>query len=200
MTYVDQYYRMDPETDDVLANGRGLKTGMKILAGTPGLREAYKEDMSPSETYRYDKFNRWLTIDSDVHFFKKPHDILYVSFVALYEDGTKMPMHVAAFYPWLVKKDSIPNLPANNDDLIQAVLQQVQTAMRKQDAATYHGLSSGVSHSKELKDVAVQTANNIVEIFKETLVEGFMEILEDSKTSGKSMLDIILGDPEADGK
>jgi len=150
MTHVDKYYRMNPETDDVLANGNLLQKGMKVLVGDPNLRENYEDEMSLANKYRYDKFNRWSTIDSDVHFFKKPNDFVYVSFVALYEDGAKMPMHVATFYPWLIKKDTIPaveNILVSDTEAFNAGLKKVKNMQdagySMEEIAQVFGVSAG---------------------------------------------------------
>jgi hypothetical protein len=101
--FVDKYEEMNPETEDLLFDGRQLRNGMKVL---PDI--TYRADIVHMSSSRIrDKAmlrNRWCTVDN----LEIRNDINMVSFVGVYEDGTKRKHEHNIDIAWVVKKDSIP--------------------------------------------------------------------------------------------
>lgn len=102
--FVDQYYEMDPKTEDLLDNGSCLIDGMKVLIENPSLRQSVCEDMSAATTSVARITNRWTTIEN-VKIIGSS-----VSFIGIYEDGVKRKRRHNIQSAWLVKKDSIPRI------------------------------------------------------------------------------------------
>lgn len=97
-----KFYVMDPKTEDLLPNGKRLTNGMRVLAGSPDNRERIEKYETDWVMDRLLEQNRWCTV-SDL----EVGDTI-VSFVAVYEDGTKRLRVLGLYLPWLVKLDSIP--------------------------------------------------------------------------------------------
>lgn len=100
--FVDKYYEMDPETEDLLDNGTLVVDGMEVLVESPSLREEIHDRMSAADISKARMKNRWATVENS-----KIRDGI-LSFVALYEDGIKRKVVQQSDLAWLVKKDSIP--------------------------------------------------------------------------------------------
>lgn len=101
--FVDQYYRMDPETED-LFYGSELMDGMRVL--TASFRD--RADLRYADKGKGDaelalKRNRWCTVS------KYRTDDTEVSFIGIYDDGTKIIHTHSVTHGWLVKLDSIPD-------------------------------------------------------------------------------------------
>ena len=107
--FVDQYYEMDPETEDVLHNGTLVKDGMKILLEDPFLRERIKADMSATATSIARMSNRWCTVEGST-ITVDPSGRSFLAFVAVYEDGVKRKRTIPAGLAWIVKTDSVPRI------------------------------------------------------------------------------------------
>lgn len=115
----EQKYRdMQPETEDLLIDGRHLQNGMVVLIEAASIRA----DMSivastilsnPADLNRAKVFNRWCEV-SDV---KIDNAFGVVSFVATYPDGTKRKRNEPIDLAWFVKLDSLPKEEPSLGDL-----------------------------------------------------------------------------------
>lgn len=110
--FVDKYYEMDPETEDVLDNGSLIADGMMVLIESPTSRETIKENMTPFQISEARMSNRWCTVTGSkvVGYSSGP----MIEFVGIYEDGVKRKRATTVNLAWIVKKDSIPRI----DELI----------------------------------------------------------------------------------
>lgn len=106
--FVSKYYEIDPVTEDVLHNGTLVIDDMKVLIETSSIRVEIQANMTEGELYAARTYNRWATVtESKV---KTIHDQAVLTFVALYDDGTKRKITQDANLAWIVKKDSIPRI------------------------------------------------------------------------------------------
>lgn len=109
MTFVDKYYEMLPDHEDLVFDGTLLRDGMTVLVGD----ERFRQDTTDTGLTERQKelarrFNRWATI-SHVH-----SDGDYVAFMAVYDDKTKKKIVVDIAWPWLVKLGDGHNLYIND--------------------------------------------------------------------------------------
>lgn len=102
--YVDKYYEMDPESEDLLDNGSLVIDGMKVLIEDPDFRQNIYDGMTALEISNARMTNRWATVEKA----KLLGDRL--SFVGVYDDGIKRKVVREIALAWLVKKDSIPRI------------------------------------------------------------------------------------------
>lgn len=107
---VKKYYQMNPETEELLANGAYLQDGMTVLIEDPNKRVdlRYADKLSDWEAERALVNNRWAVI-SNVGLFRNDVNDLCVSFVATYEDSTQRHRKYHYSNPWLVKKGFVPD-------------------------------------------------------------------------------------------
>lgn len=112
--FVDKYYEMNPETDDLLFSGYDLANGMVVLTenykrridvskGFDALLEGYKPEAL--------KWNRWMTVSQ----LKINKGDQLVGFIAIYPDGTKRKVMLSVDDAWIVKVYSLP-ADAETDD------------------------------------------------------------------------------------
>jgi hypothetical protein len=116
--YVDKYFTMDPETDDLLSSGRELVPGMIVLLEGTNFRIDISdgiESLDAGDRYSVDKYNRWVYVLSP----SIDHESNMVIFVARYADGTKRQIHVSLNHAWFVKKDSKPYRPSDASHWVQ---------------------------------------------------------------------------------
>lgn len=97
-------YELDPETEDLLFDGSFLRDGMVVMVERPSIRiRNTKRDLIGFGCLEEaKKYNRWCRVE-DVYL----HDDETVSFIGVYEDGTKRKFRVDSSHAWFVKKDSI---------------------------------------------------------------------------------------------
>lgn len=108
--YVDRFYEMDPNTEDVLDNATLVVDGMKVLLENPVDRaEVPGPSATPDEISNARMWNRWATVTHS-KISASPDGAVEFSFVAVYEDGTKRKRFSRAKDAWLVKKDTIPRI------------------------------------------------------------------------------------------
>ncbi len=104
--YVDRFYEMDPEFDDILFSGAEVREGMVVLLEDCLLRA----DLSRDDIYNADRArecNRWCTVER-VEVKPRPDcSSALLRFLARYGDGTKRLRSYDISYAWIVKKDSI---------------------------------------------------------------------------------------------
>jgi hypothetical protein len=101
--FVDKFYRMNPETEDLITQSTGLREGMRVLIESSDKRQdttSLNEDWKVSRALEN---NLWCVV-SEIHRYATN-----TWFTATYDDGSKIRRgsfhHNAA---WLVKLDSIP--------------------------------------------------------------------------------------------
>jgi len=105
-TFVDQYYQMDPTTDDLIRSYR-LRDGMRVLIESPTIKSALlvdkvQEDIT--ELHKALQYNRWCVV-TELAWNRKDN---LISFIAVYDDGTKSTISVGMAHNWYVKIDSLP--------------------------------------------------------------------------------------------
>jgi hypothetical protein len=99
--FVDQWYVMHPDTEELLYDGSELKEGMRVLIGDRRLRLDLTTERPASEYYHAMQRNRWCIV-SKIELFE--HQVI---FLATYDDGTKFKRTEQTTYPWLVKKNTL---------------------------------------------------------------------------------------------
>lgn len=125
--FVSKFYRMNPETDDLLPNGRALRVGMRVLIDDTKRRINTNVEGGMSD-WQYDnalELNRWCTIVGGLEV-----SLSQTRFIAQYEDGTKRLRVADTSYPWLVKLDSIPESNDRHAALTQMILEAMVDAIR----------------------------------------------------------------------
>jgi hypothetical protein len=130
-SFVDKYYEMDPKTEDLLFDGTYISEGMVVLIQSPSYKETLIETSVSNgkydEIWRAKKYNRWCTV-SDV----KSNERGIVSFIGVYEDGTKRKHCHDVFDAWIVKKDSIPEPEhVSSVDEIVSAFDEVRDAVHR---------------------------------------------------------------------
>lgn len=100
-----QYREMDPATEKLLFDGSRLRNGMIVLFGSPELRVGIREEMSEDVLELARTRNRWAIVSElEISVGKSGG----VAFIATYADHTERKIVGPMFWPWLVKRDSIP--------------------------------------------------------------------------------------------
>lgn len=165
-SYMPKFYVMDPEVDDLI-EGYSLEEDMVVLIED----SAYRLDMRKPEFHNEDwkitcadLNNLWCRI---TNLKITPYGSMNVHFIGVYADGTKRTRTVSVGENWIVKKASIPAKGTVDEIKVDrqkgaAILDQIKLAMRKQDAATYHG--GGPRADAEMADIATRVMNNILDI------------------------------------
>jgi hypothetical protein len=123
LKFVPKYYRMNPKTDELIPNGSGLKNGMRVLIEEPNKRVNTDEDLDNWEEDRALESNRWCTVEA------LQVDPTGVSFVGVYDDGTKRSRRCAGSHAWLVRKDSIPGENAKTEQLNTIIVSAMAAAI-----------------------------------------------------------------------
>jgi hypothetical protein len=128
--FVKKYYRMNPETEDLLFDGTHLKNGMKVLCANYHSRidfeggEEEKRRLTPIQQEVLFRNHRWFTIS---HLKEEGDNIM---FVATYDDGTKSKQIVKIVHAWYVKKDSIPMVDGRDSAKLDEVGDVVREAIQ----------------------------------------------------------------------
>lgn len=102
---VDQFYEMDPNEDDILADGTMLRSGMVVLIEDSSLREDISDwaSLNIEEVARARRANRWCKVS-------EPRvESRTLRFIGTYGDGVKVTRIYGTENAWLVKKDSFPD-------------------------------------------------------------------------------------------
>lgn len=103
--YTPAYYDMDPETEDLLDNGTLVVDGMKVLVEDHSFRADIHDAMLEASKAIARKNNRWCVV-SNAKVINEATDT-FLSFVGIYDDGTKRKWYVSTREAWFVKKDTI---------------------------------------------------------------------------------------------
>lgn len=101
---VPKYFRMNPETDDLIPNHNGLREGMKVLVGSNDFRNDIERIDTPASLDTALRYNRWFTIvklSAGVSFTDQT-----VWFIGEYDDGEKQKFVFNKDQHWYVKKDT----------------------------------------------------------------------------------------------
>lgn len=109
VTFVEKYYEMKPEFEELIWNGRELRNGMTVLLGSPDLRIEIEHEMYNDDLDRAKECNRWCEIGGVELAGNR------VTFIATYLDQTQRKRFVPIEAPWLVKSDSIPGNPLREE-------------------------------------------------------------------------------------
>lgn len=130
---VPKFYTEDPNTEDLLPDGRSLANGMVVLIGLADMRGRIEETGTDWRRHRLLEFNRWCTVTHlrITHNEDMPD---MISFVGVYHDGTKRKRELSIEEPWLVKKDSIKDSEQMATARYNAILEAVMEALDAQDA------------------------------------------------------------------
>jgi hypothetical protein len=151
--FIPKFYTMDPKNEDLLFSGRALANGMVVLVADSDSRQNLKRLDADWELDRAFENNRWAKV-TNLQIIGNN-----LSFVAVYEDGSKRVRTCSANYAWFVKLDSVPDVVLAEEKEAQkynSVLELVEAAMQRQADAT---------HNKEMdstKPFAEKTARHIV--------------------------------------
>jgi hypothetical protein len=121
--FVPKFYRMNPETDDLLPNGRHLANGMRVLIAASSLRMNIDAELSDWQEDRALENNRWCTVGA------LEDDGEIVRFIGVYDDGSKMMRVQRTNFAWYVKKDSIREAVNLEDERYLKTRQLVSEAM-----------------------------------------------------------------------
>lgn len=156
--FVSKYYRMDPETEDLFPNGRHLRNGMRVLVGKSGLRvDVNRDDLNDWEEERAFERNRWCTVGA----LEIKDD--GITFIGVYDDGSKMMRTYSIDSPWLVKIDSLARFE-ETDPRVAKIVELVDEVMG--DAIVTSMQNESQSYKKEhLRQKAVETAIRIRGLF-----------------------------------
>jgi hypothetical protein len=100
--FVDKYYVMDAENEDLLFDGTKLRNGMEVLIEAPDFREDMMKPLNARAMNGALKYNRWSFV-SELQVLPNA-----VSFIAIYDDGSKRKMDVPRYMAWFVKKHTMP--------------------------------------------------------------------------------------------
>jgi hypothetical protein len=130
--FIPKFYTMDPKTEDLLFSGRDLANGMVILVADSDSRQNLKRLDADWELDRAFENNRWAKVTN--------LQVLgnSLSFVAVYEDGSKRIRSCSVSYAWFVKLDSVPDVVLAEEKAAQkynSVLELVKGAMMEQEQA-----------------------------------------------------------------
>lgn len=147
--YVDQYYVMNPETDDLI-RGDKLKNGMRVLLESSISRHPIdpKGKYTPEQLVSLDKWNRWCVV-SDLRIGSRQ-----TYFIGIYDDGTKFTFGRDLVNGWYVKKDSIPapiETPEFKYQMELNVFNLVKDRLLKLNTDQYHG--NLIDFSEEAKSL-----------------------------------------------
>ena len=99
--FVDMFYRMDPETDGLLSSPIYLQDGMRVLAEGDRMNTSTEAGWSKYEQDAAEMRNMWFTVTRVF----VGEDV--VTFVAIYDDGTRRQIRSVHTDAWLVKLDSV---------------------------------------------------------------------------------------------
>lgn len=125
--YVSKYYEMDPETDDLIANGEQLENGMRVICEDPDPKNDLDTMQSGDRQWwnigitreRANRWNRWMTVSEVI-----PGDEI-TEFVGVYDDGTKKKFNVASLVGWYVKKDSLETVRQAEEAFAEIVREEL---------------------------------------------------------------------------
>lgn len=114
---VEKYYIMNPETEALIPNGRGLKNGMVVLIEDAEMRiDLSRANLNASDLFRAVQYNRWCEVSNITVEDHGPGKMSVVTFVGTYEDGTQHKRWAGLNKGWLAKKHTLTKSSANLKD------------------------------------------------------------------------------------
>lgn len=97
-----KYFVMDPDTDDLLPDGKALRNGMEVLIADEQYRREVSANMGENQEYEARIANRWCKVTN------LSYDDKCSRFVGVYEDGTKfLRVYGKNTQSWYVKKNTL---------------------------------------------------------------------------------------------
>ncbi len=155
--FVHKFHMMNPFLEELLSSGNLLEDGMMVLI------EDSRERVNITDDF-FEKAPRWLlsrALEANRWCLVQDAQVIgdNVWFTGVYEDGTKQRRRCEVTKAWLVTKVSMPKPAESQEDKYTQVLTLVAKTMLAQDAATYHGDSTGMDK------VADEAAKKIMELF-----------------------------------
>lgn len=101
--FVEQFFEMDPATDDLIFDGTNLRNGMVVLIEDDSLRRAVSDISSLRDRDRAQvlRYQRWAKVSC------VSIDMQTTRFIATYADGSKRKIAIGTNNAWYVKKDSM---------------------------------------------------------------------------------------------
>lgn len=157
LTCMPKFYKMNPETEELLPDGSHLANGMKVLVNDSDVRMRVGEGMKDWEMDRALANNQWCTISN----LEIERNGAMISFIGTYEDGTKRNRRLGRALTWLVKLDSISGAVEESSERYTKVYELVRRALLDQDALTEEYTSEGVP---DLDRIAENTTKQILGI------------------------------------
>jgi len=100
--FVEKYYVMDAVDEDLLFDGTKLRNGMEVLIESSDFREDMATPMDSRKMSAALKWNRWSYV-SELQILPNA-----VSFIAIYDDGSKRKIDAPRDMAWFVKKHTMP--------------------------------------------------------------------------------------------
>jgi len=158
--FVPKYFEMDPELHDLLPNGRRLQNGMKVLCEDEGSRVSLSTLVKNPKDFNLHearKWNRWATV-TDLEIVENALITGMITFVGLFEDGTKRQFIKGVEAAWYVKLDSIPEedpLAEEEAELKEALASLVETS-KIAWSGILDMLKTGVKEEADLLDAAAE--------------------------------------------
>ena len=106
--FVDKFYEMDPQFEDLLPDGSYLKEGMVVLLEDSMFRaDSERVEANPYEAEKMREANRWCRVTHlEIGNRYDPNPL--IKFIAVYGDGVKKKRVYNVSFAWIVKIDSIP--------------------------------------------------------------------------------------------
>lgn len=145
--FVPKFYKLDPDTEDLLPSGSHLANGMVVLIGSPERRDRPEHNDSDWMNDRIQERNRWCTV-TNLEFSRQ--DLRHqISFVGVYEDGSKRKRTYHVSDSWIVKITSIADSLGlalktlkRRDEIEQLVEQAIYAAKFGDESRTHDEISS----------------------------------------------------------
>lgn len=186
--FVDQYYEMDPETDDVLTGGEDLEAGMRVLVEDPvqrinitSLQYYIEHDQPHGEILSEARMrNRWCRV-TDIVIRDE-----FVTFVGVYANGVKRQRRHPIDMGWIVKKDSLPQDSDGENEVFFKIAHVVNKA-----ALVGRGLNLEVYDTNEKLDKYVEEILDIVKANNSVFLEKKPTVISGVVDAPEYLKDII---------
>jgi hypothetical protein len=117
---VDADQPMNSHEEYVEYDGAKLEDGMVVLLAEPETKTSFKNLVWETQIAGLLETNRWCTV-SEVEIWDADPANPFVTFIGIYEDGTKRQRSLPIHYAWLVKKDSVRKAVGDLEATTQAL-------------------------------------------------------------------------------
>lgn len=118
-SFVNKFYELDPETEDLVPYGDLLMDGMVVLIESPMERARIELTMTENTVRDARVNNQWCKV-TDARIFPVGEHGEEVRFVGIYPDGSKFQRAMNTSRAWYVKIDSIPEPDVPEDVVLTA--------------------------------------------------------------------------------